>query len=218
MEPIIESHSMDLEEREQRRQEIIRHELSRLHINLKTQNAEIEAIKKDLADFEGQLVRFQPKIKEMDKLDKPQRDFNTYNQSKAYNDYQDYLKEKDRLEGNIQNYKDILEERKEEKIPVEERIKEIEITDPNTLQSASLVRMASRNPVHKDPFKERRSTVSPLQRLRAHGPGFYSQFINEIEGKLGVPAALQSQGYTLKERYPSGGKTRKRTRKKALRK
>ena len=216
MESIIEKYSMDWEEREQRRLEIITSEISRLYRNLEKYNDEIEDIKRKLADFEGQLERFQPKIKEMDemyKLHKPQRNFHTYNQSKEYNDYQDYVKEKDRLERNIQNYKDILEERYEEKRRLEERIKEIEIREPNTLQSAPLVIKGSRKSPHNEPFKESRSTVSPLQRLRAHGPHFYDQLWTKIKGYAGVPAALQSQGYTLNERDSFGGKTkRNRTR------
>ena len=90
-------------------------------------------------------------------------------------------------------------------------IREIEM-GPNTLQSARLVSMASRNPVQNEHVKDARTTVHPLQRLRAHGP-FYYQFQKNMEGYAGVPAALQRSGVTLKERYPIGGKTkRNRTR------
>ena len=92
-----------------------------------------------------------------------------------------------------------------------DKIREIEM-GPNTLQSAPLIRMASQNPVHNESVKNSKSTIHPLQRLRAHGP-FYHKFMKNIEGYAGVPGALHRKGVTLKHPYPSGGKTRKKYRK-----
>jgi hypothetical protein len=186
-----------------------RESLSRLHRKLETDIADIEGW---LADFEGQLERFKPKIKYMESIPQPRRDFHSTIQTPAYIDYQDYLKEKKRLERNIQNFKDILEEKYAEKKQVEEKMKEIEITDPNTIQSANLIRMASQRRNQEEYSKTPRISVHPLHRLRAHGPHFYEQFMKNIEGRADVPGALHRKGVTLKERYPVGGKTRKRYR------
>jgi hypothetical protein len=93
-----------------------------------------------------------------------------------------------------------------------DKIKEIEITDPNTLQSAHLVRMASRNPLQNKSVKNVKSTIHPLQRLQAHAL-FYRKFMNRIEGNAGVPGALHRKGVTLKEHYPIGGRRKTLKRK-----
>ena len=81
-----------------------------------TDIADIADIESMLADFEGQLERFKPKIEYMESMPQPRRDFHSYNQSQVYIDSQAYLKEKKRLERNIQNFKDILKgmQKKEE--------------------------------------------------------------------------------------------------------
>jgi predicted nucleic acid-binding Zn-ribbon protein len=193
--------------------------LSRLYRQLEKYETEIADIERDLADFEGQLERFQPKIDEMNAMtNKPHRDFHSYHQSKAYNDYRAYLKEKDRLERNIQNYKDILEERNEEKRPteekireMEEKIKEIEMTDSNTIQSANFIRMASQMQSPKEKSKTSRPTLHPVSRLSAQGPYFRNQFVDRMERYADVPGALHRKGVTRKPHYPFGGK-RNRTR------
>lgn len=186
MESIIENYSMD--------------RLSRLYIQLEKYETEIADIERDLADFEGKLERFQPKIDEMNAMThKPHRDFHSYHQSKAYNDYQDYLAEKAGLERNIQNHKDKLEERNKKKRSTEEKIREI-ITDSKTLQSVPLFRMASRNPLQKDPVKDTKYTLHPLQRLNAHGPIFRGQFMKYIEELAGVHRESGGRRRTRKRR------------------
>ena len=70
-----------------------------------TDIADIADIESMLADFEGQLERFKPKIEYMESMPQPRRDFHS----------QAYL-EKNRLQRNIQNFKDILKgmQKKEE--------------------------------------------------------------------------------------------------------
>jgi len=192
--------------------------LSRLYRQLEKYETEIADVERDLADVEGQFVSFKTENKGMSEMkNKPTRDFHSYHQSQAYNDYYAYLKEKDRLERNIQNYKDILEERNEEKKQTEEKIREI-ITDSKTLQSVPLFKMASRKPLEKDPVKDTKYTLHPLQRLNAQGPYFRNQFMKRIEGLADVPGALHRKGVTLKERYPSGGRYRKAYTAKILKK
>ena len=183
--------------------------LSRLYRQLEKYETEIADVERDLADFEGKFVSFKTENKESEMKNKPTRDFHSYHQSQSYNDYYAYLKEKDRLERNIQNYKDILEERNEEKRQTEENIREI-ISDSKTLQSVPLFKMASRKPLEKDLVKDAKYTLHPLQRLNAHGPDFRDQFMKRIEGLADVPGALHRKGVTLKERYPSGGRYRKK--------
>jgi chromosome segregation ATPase len=195
MESIIENYSMA-------ESQLSKNEISRLYRNLEKYNDEIEDIKRKLADFEGQLERFQPKIKEMDemyKLHKPQRNFHTYNQSKEYNDYQDYVKEKDRLERNIQNYKDILEERYEEKRRLEEMI---------TIHNGNMFFNASKVDNRPSSQKSQKYESTSISNLSKQGPDFHGIFTGIINSFQGHPSAERMD----KVKKDGGRKTRKRTR------
>ena len=111
------------------------------------------------------------------------------------------------------NLTQLYQELSDEQARLDYYTRELKITDPKTLQSATLVRMASHPPVETESVKDARTTVHPLQRLRAHGPHFYAQWAKNMDAFAGVPGALERSGVTLK-----GGKRKRKTKRRFFRK
>jgi septal ring factor EnvC (AmiA/AmiB activator) len=113
------------------------------------------------------------------------------------------------LDSELKQKKSFLDHHESEIRKLEKKINEI--MDPNTIQSANLIRMASQRRDQGENSKSPKLALHPLHRLRAHGPHFYEQFMKNIEGNADVPGALHRSGLTLKHNALGGKRKHKKT-------